>query len=117
MKIAVVSVTDCVRCALASGFPLLCCAACQPFCSTRFDAMVCSSTCGVRKHRGADLAYLADMPAAQADARRFVHQAHLDAVATTLSVAASRREGRAQRWGLPKVKPMKTTRARRKAAD
>jgi len=58
----------------------------------------------MRKARGADLAYLESMPAAQAGARRFVHEADLDAIATARAVAASKREGRRQRQKLPKVK-------------
>jgi hypothetical protein len=38
--------------------------------------------------------YLESWSAAQADARRFVHQAHLDTIATSRAVAASKREGR-----------------------
>jgi hypothetical protein len=85
----------------------------EPFRSTRFDALTCSSTCRMRRYRGADLAYLEAWPSAQADARRFVHQAHLDTIATARAVAASRREGRDQRRGLPKVQPMKAQTAAR----
>jgi hypothetical protein len=48
----------------------------------------------MRRYRGADLADLEAMPAVQADARRFVHEADLDAIATARIVAASKREGR-----------------------
>jgi hypothetical protein len=67
----------------------------------------------MRRYRGADLAYLESWPAAQAGARRFVHEAHLDAIATAREVAASKREGRAQRRGLPKVRSMKVRTAAR----
>jgi hypothetical protein len=60
-----------------------------------------------RRRREGDLAYLAALPADQAQARRFVHEAHRDLITTARAVAASRREGRAQRRGLPKVQPMK----------
>jgi hypothetical protein len=43
----------------------------------------------MRRYRGADLAYLESWPAVQADARRFVHQADLDAILTARAVAAS----------------------------
>jgi hypothetical protein len=79
----------------------------QQFRASRLDAEVCSSTCAMRKSRGGDLAYLVDMPAAQAGARRFVHEAHRDAIATAKAVAASRREGRLQRRKLPQVRSMK----------
>jgi hypothetical protein len=85
----------------------------QPFQAVRFDAQVCSSTCAMRKSRGGDLAYLETMPAAQADARRFVHQANQDLIATARAVSASKREGRAQRRGLPKVRSMKVRTAAR----
>jgi hypothetical protein len=62
----------------------------------------------MRRYRGADLAYLESMPPAQAGARRFVHEADLDAIATARAVARSRREGRAQRRALPRVRSMKT---------
>jgi hypothetical protein len=75
--------------------------------------LTCSDTCRVRRHRGADLVYLESWLAAQAGARRFVHEAHRDLVATTRAVAASRRERRDQRRGLPKVQPMKVQTAAR----
>jgi len=62
----------------------------------------------MRRHRGADLAYLEAMPAVQAGARRFVHGADLDTIATARAVAASKREGRAQRRGLPKKPRIRT---------
>jgi hypothetical protein len=85
-----------------------------PFRAVRFDALTCSVTCRSRHHRhsGADLAYLESWPAAQASARRAVHAAHESGIAIARMVAASRREGRAQRKGLPKVRPMKRTAAR-----
>jgi len=52
-------------------------------------------------------AQMESMPAAQAGARRFVHEADLDAIATARAVAASRREGRRQRRKLLEVQPMK----------
>jgi hypothetical protein len=76
----------------------------EPFQAKRFDALTCTSTCRMRKARGADLAYLESMPAAQAGARRFVHEADLDAITTARAVAASKREGRRQRQKLPKLK-------------
>jgi hypothetical protein len=80
----------------------------EPLGSARFDALTCSSTCRMRRYRGADLAYLADLPEAQAGARRFVHEVDLDAIATARSVCVARAEGRAQRRALPPVKVMKS---------
>jgi hypothetical protein len=94
--------------AVRQGFRQRFCRVCgAPFQAKRLDALTCTTTCRLRKSRGHDLAYLATLPAAQADARRSVHQAHLDAVATAKAVAASRREGRGQRRKLPQVKAMK----------
>jgi hypothetical protein len=73
------------------------------FTARRFDALVCTSTCWSRKSRGYDLAYLATLPDYLVGARRAIHEADLDAVATAKAVRASKREGRAQRRGLPKV--------------
>jgi hypothetical protein len=89
----------------------------QPFRPTRFDALVCTSTCSMRKSRGHDLAYLSSMPPAQADARRFVHEADLADIATARAVRASRREGGTQRGALPKVMPMKVRTAVRTSGD
>jgi hypothetical protein len=60
----------------------------------------------MRRSRGYDLAYLAEMPAAVANARRFIHETDLDAIAIARMVGASRREGRAARRNLPKVARM-----------
>src|ERR1700687_4227891 len=81
----------------------------QTFPAVRFDALTCSVTCRSRLHRHpeADLAYLGELPPDQARARRFVHEADLDSIATARAVAASRREGRRQRRRLPKVGRMK----------
>jgi hypothetical protein len=79
----------------------------EPFQAKRFDALTCTSTCRMRRHRGQDLVYLDTMPAALAGARRFVHEAHRGAIATARAIRASRCEGRSQRRGLPKVRPMK----------
>jgi DNA polymerase III epsilon subunit-like protein len=76
----------------------------QPFRPARFDSVVCSDTCAKRKYRGGDLAYLATMPDYLADARRFLHEADLDAIATARAVAVSQREGRAERRGMPRAK-------------
>jgi hypothetical protein len=38
----------------------------QQFRPVRFDALTCSTTCRMRKTRGADLAYLATLPPDQA---------------------------------------------------
>jgi hypothetical protein len=85
----------------------------QSFRTSRLDAETCSDTCRARRRRGGDLAYLPALPADQAQARRFVHEAHRDLIATARAVAASRREGRDQRRGLPKVQPMKVQTAAR----
>jgi hypothetical protein len=87
----------------------------QPFRAFRLDAETCSTTCRSRRRRGADLGYLSALPAAQADARRFVHDAQAATIASTRAVAASKREGRAQRRGLPKVRSMKVRTAARAA--
>jgi hypothetical protein len=78
----------------------------QPFPAV---ALTCSVTCRWRLHRhpDADLAYLGELPPDQARARRFVHDADLDSIATARAVAASRREGRRQRRRLPQVRRMK----------
>jgi hypothetical protein len=47
----------------------------QPFRFVRFDSQVCTTTCGMRKIRGFDLAYLTELPPDQARARRSVHAA------------------------------------------
>jgi hypothetical protein len=54
----------------------------------------------MRRYRKADLAYLESMPAAQADARRFVHEAQSDLIATTRAV------GRAQRRNTVTITPV-----------
>jgi hypothetical protein len=85
----------------------------QPFPAVRFDALTCSVTCRSRLHRdhGLDLAYLVDWPAAAAaSARRAVHES---IIAIARMVAASLREGRAQRRGLPEVRYMKVRMAAR----
>jgi len=82
----------------------------QPFRASRLDAETCSDTCRARRRRGGDLAYLKSLPDYQG---KFIHEAHRDLIATTRTVAASRREGRAQRRGLPKVQPMKVQTAAR----
>src|SRR5580658_9046206 len=69
----------------------------EPFTARRFDALTCTSTCWARKARGHDLAYLATLPDYLVEARRFIHEADLDAIATARAVAAAKREGRAQR--------------------
>jgi hypothetical protein len=69
----------------------------QPFRTTRLDAETCSTTCRTRRRRGGDLAYLSSLPADQAQARRFVHEAQRDLIVTTKAVAKSRQEGRGQR--------------------
>jgi hypothetical protein len=73
----------------------------EPFMARRFDALTCTSTCWMRKARGYDLAYLATLPDYLVEARRFLHEADLDAIATAR--AAAKREGRAQRRELPRV--------------
>jgi hypothetical protein len=70
----------------------------------RFDALVCTSTCRQRKRRGHDLGYLVNLPDYLAEVRRMIHDADLDAVATAKAVRAAKREGRAQRRGLPQVR-------------
>ena len=44
----------------------------QPFRPVRFDALTCSTTCRIRKSRGADLAYLSTLPPDQARARHAI---------------------------------------------
>jgi hypothetical protein len=75
----------------------------------RFDALTCSTTCRIRKSRDhdLDLAYLATMPPDQARARRMIHNTVDDEIFIGRMAGASRREGRAARRGLPKVRRMK----------
>jgi len=70
----------------------------------RFDALTCSTTCRIRKSRGADLAYLATMPPDQARARRMIHDAVDSDIFIARMAGASQREGRQERRGLPRVK-------------
>jgi hypothetical protein len=77
----------------------------QPFPLFRFDALTCTSTCRGRKTRGGDLAYLVTLPDYLVEVRRAIHEADLDAVATAKAVRAAKREGRAQRRGLPQGVP------------
>jgi hypothetical protein len=92
----------------------------EPFTARRFDALTCTSTCWARKARGHDLAYLATLPDYLVEARRFIHEADLDAIATARAVAAAKREGRAQRReGYPRSRRSASRRPpgrRRKAA-
>jgi hypothetical protein len=60
----------------------------------------------MRKSRGGDLAYLASLPADQARARRFLHEALESDIAIARMAGASRREGRRERRGLPRVRRM-----------
>jgi hypothetical protein len=86
----------------------------EPFTARRFDALTCTSTCWARKARGHDLAYLATLPDYLVEARRFIHEADLDAIATARAVAAAKREGRAQRReGLPQVEKIRVQTAAR----
>jgi len=82
----------------------------QSFCPVRFDALTCSDTCRRRKSRGADLAYLASLPPDQARARRMVHDADESTIFIARMAGASRREGRRERRGVPKVRRMKAVR-------
>ena len=79
----------------------------QQFRPVRFDALTCSTTCRMRKTRGADLAYLATLPPDQAGARRMLHDTIDFEIATARDVGASQREGRDMRRNLLKVKRMK----------
>ena len=74
----------------------------------RFDAVVCSDTCRKRLSRDGDLGYLTSLPADQARARRAIHDADDSAIFVAKLAAAARREGRAQRRGLPRVPRMKS---------
>jgi hypothetical protein len=74
----------------------------------RFDAVTCSTTCRMRRSRGYDLAYLTTLPPDQA--RGMVHEALESDIAIARMAGASRREGRRERRGMPKVKRMKTAR-------
>jgi hypothetical protein len=65
----------------------------EPFTARRFDALTCTSTCWARKSRGYDLAYLATLPDYLVGARRAIHEADLDVVATAKAVRAAKREG------------------------
>jgi hypothetical protein len=80
----------------------------EPFQAKRFDALTCTSTCRMRKARGADLAYLAALPSYLAEVRRSVHEADLDAIATVRAATASKHEGRRQRRQLPKGSRIRT---------
>jgi hypothetical protein len=82
----------------------------QPFQPVRFDALTCSTTCRIRKSRGADLAYLTALPPDQARARRMRHDADESEIAIGRMAGASRREGRDMRRNLLKVKRMKIAR-------
>jgi hypothetical protein len=75
--------------------------------------LTCTSTCWARKARGHDLAYLATLPDYLVEARRFIHEADLDAIATARAVAAAKREGRAQRRELPQVEKIRVQTAAR----
>jgi hypothetical protein len=79
----------------------------QPFRFVRFDSQVCTTTSGMRKIRGFDLAYLTELPPDQACARRSVHAAIDDEIFVMKLATASRREGRATRRNLPQAKRMK----------
>jgi len=63
----------------------------------------------MRKIRGFDLAYLADLPPDQARARKMVHNATDDEIFVMKMATASRREGRATRRNLPQAKRMKVS--------
>jgi hypothetical protein len=80
----------------------------QPFRPVRFDALTCSTTCRMRKSRGADLAYLTTLPPDQARARRMIHDAVESEVAIARDVGASRREGRRARRGMLRVRRIRT---------
>jgi hypothetical protein len=81
-----------------------------PFQPARFDALTCSDTCRQRRHRGLDLAYLAELPPDQARFRKNLHATIDDEIAIQRMVSASRREGRAARRKLPAVKQMRVAR-------
>jgi hypothetical protein len=76
----------------------------QPFRFVRFDSQVCTTTCGMRKIRGFDLAYLTELPPDQARARRSVHNAIDDEIFVMKLATTSQREGRKARRGLPRPK-------------
>jgi hypothetical protein len=79
----------------------------QPFRAKRFDALTCTATCRSRKSRDHDLSYLDSLPSYLIEARRSVHEADLDVVRQAKAVRAAKREGQAQRRGLPLVQPMR----------
>jgi hypothetical protein len=58
------------------------------------------------RHPDLDLAYLATLPPDQARARRMLHQAIDDDIFIARMAGASRREGRRERRGLPRVRRM-----------
>lgn len=71
----------------------------------RLDARVCSDTCSKRKTRGVpELAYLAALPPDQLREHQRIHQAVADAIEIGRWASSARREGRAARRHLPKVK-------------
>jgi hypothetical protein len=80
----------------------------QKFSPVRYDALTCSTTCRIRKsrHPDLDLAYLDTLPPDQARARRMLHEADESDIFIARMAGASRREGRRDRRGLPKVKRM-----------
>jgi hypothetical protein len=60
----------------------------------RSDSWCCTVTCRSRLHRGGRLAYLAELPQAQQQARRACHEAAEAILATERLVRAARRERR-----------------------
>jgi hypothetical protein len=66
----------------------------------------------MRKSRGADLAYLTTLPPDQAQARRILHDTVDSSIVVARMAGASRREGRRERRGLPKVTRMHVSTSR-----
>src|SRR5262249_28774694 len=62
--------------------------------AARSDARCCSGTCRMRLQRGRRLAYLDDLPPAQRQARRALHDALDAGVAAERAVRAAKRERR-----------------------
>jgi hypothetical protein len=75
-----------------------------PWRAPRLEAGLCERICGLPTKTGG---------LSGSAGRRFVHEAHRGAIATARAVAASRREGRAQRRGMPEVRSMKVRTAAR----
>jgi predicted nucleic acid-binding Zn ribbon protein len=78
----------------------------------RIGARVCSNTCQKRRRRGAaELAYLDQLPPDEARKHQRLHAAIADAIEVAGWASSARREGRAARRGMPKVKRIRVRRS------